>query len=599
MTAPWLGGFDVPRPQLVDIRGTGTPDLFVQEWPGQIIQFEREGDRWVWRSDRYMDLNVGEWFRFVDVDADGRIDLLTEMPQGYIRYWHNVGTRTAARFVAAGDTIRDVDGLAILADRQNILNAVDIDCNGKLDLFIGRVQGTVDRFEQDGTSPDGSPKFRLHTPNWEGIEILGPEATGGSAISRPISDTGLELSEDDTGHGTRDAGSSAQGPSRVPRLASRDSKRHGANTLTFADVSGRGVLDLFWGDFFEAGLLQIENSGSCQQPNLQNKPVEFPPARPVITSGYNAPTFGDVNGDGTIDLVMGVIGGAYGPARTSIDNLYLLLQAPKGNWTVKSKRMISQVDVGSDAVPVLADLRGTGTLDLLIGSKISPTDPSTGTITWFENTGTRTAPAFHERGVIPINGQFNYAPAVADLDGDGLPDLVIGSWRDKLQWFRNSGTRTNPKWTLADSELVVIPRGSNTVPAVADVDGDGLLDILIGTASGRLLLYRNTGTKTTPKFTLVTASFQDIKFGRRAAPVLFDMNGDGKPDLLIGNEAGELQLWRNVGKAPGEFRVELDTTFNLKSYANAAPAVGDLHGNGKPDILVGTGAGGVRWFEKR
>jgi len=359
MTAPWLGGFDVPRPQLVDIRGTGTPDLFVQEWPGQIIQFEREGDRWVWRSDRYMDLNVGEWFRFVDVDADGRIDLLTEMPQGYIRYWHNVGTRTAARFVAAGDTIRDVDGLAILADRQNILNAVDIDCNGKLDLFIGRVQGTVDRFEQDGTSPDGSPKFRLHTPNWEGIEILGPEATGGSAISRPISDTGLELSEDDTGHGTRDAGSSAQGPSRVPRLASRDSKRHGANTLTFADVSGRGVLDLFWGDFFEAGLLQIENSGSCQQPNLQNKPVEFPPARPVITSGYNAPTFGDVNGDGTIDLVMGVIGGAYGPARTSIDNLYLLLQAPKGNWTVKSKRMISQVDVGSDAVPVLADLRGT------------------------------------------------------------------------------------------------------------------------------------------------------------------------------------------------------------------------------------------------
>lgn len=41
MIAPWLGGFDVPRPQLVDLRGTGTPDLFVQEWPGQIIQFER------------------------------------------------------------------------------------------------------------------------------------------------------------------------------------------------------------------------------------------------------------------------------------------------------------------------------------------------------------------------------------------------------------------------------------------------------------------------------------------------------------------------------------------------------------------------------
>ena len=583
MIAPWLGGFDVPRPQLVDIRGTGHPDLLVQEWPGQIIDFERVGDSWVWRSDKYQDLDVGEWFRFVDIDGDGRIDLFAEMPQGYIRMYRNIGTTTAAKFVAVPDTIRDVDGLAILADRQNILNAVDIDCNGKLDLFIGRVQGTVDRFEQDGTSPSGAPRFRLHTPNWEGIEILGPEATQGSAISRPISDTGAR------GPGPRAPGTG---------LGVRGSTRHGANTLTFADVSGKGTLDLFWGDFFEAGLLQIENTGSCQQPFLQNKPVEFPPAHPVITSGYNAPTFGDINGDGTIDLIMGVIGGAYGPARTSIENLYQVTQAPKGTWTLNTKRVITQVDVGSDAMPVLADLRGTGTLDLLIGSKISPGNPGSGTITWFENVGTKTAPAFHERGVLPINGQFNYAPAVVDLDGDGLPDIVVGTWRDKLQWYRNVGTRAEPKWTLADSALITIPRGSNTAPTFADIDGDGLVDLIIGTASGRMLLYRNTGTRTSPAFTLVTASFQDIKFGRRAAPTLVDMDGDGKPDLLVGNEAGELQLWRNVGRGPGDFRVELDPTFVLKSYANAAPAVGDLHGNGKLDILVGTGAGGVRWFQK-
>ena len=74
----------------------------------------------------------------------------------------NIAPRPATepRFVPQGDTIRDVDGLPIPADRQNILNAVDIDCNGKIDLFIGRVQGTVDRFEQDGVSPDGSPRRR-------------------------------------------------------------------------------------------------------------------------------------------------------------------------------------------------------------------------------------------------------------------------------------------------------------------------------------------------------------------------------------------------------------------------------------------------------
>jgi hypothetical protein len=176
---------------------------------------------------------------------------------------------------------------------------------------------------------------------------------------------------------------------------------------------------------------------------------------------------------------------------------------------------------------------------------------------------------------------------------------VVGTWRDKLQWYRNTGTRGEPKWTLTDTALVTIPRGSNTIPAFGDMDGDGLLDLIIGTASGRMLLYRNSGTRNAPQFTLVTASFQDIKFGRRAVPALMDMNGDGKPDLLVGNEAGDLQLWRNVGKSPGEFRVELDSAFRLQSYANAAPAVGDLRGNGKLDILVGTGAGGVRWFEQR
>jgi hypothetical protein len=146
---------------------------------------------------------------------------------------------------------------------------------------------------------------------------------------------------------------------------------------------------------------------------------------------------------------------------------------------------------------------------------------------------------------------------------------------------------------------VTIPRGSNTAPAVADIDGDGLLDLLIGVASGRLLLYRNVGTKTAPRFALVTDHFQDIKFSRRSAPTLYDLDGDKRPDLVMGNESGELGLWRNTGTAAGEFRFELDSTFSVKSYPNASPAIGDLRGNGKPDILVGTGAGGMRWFQKK
>ena len=584
MPQAFLGGFDVPRPQLVDINGDGKPVLFLQERSDDLMEFEQHDGQWLLTTDHYQHLDVGEWFRFVDVDHDGKIDLLSELPAGYIRLWRNVGTKTAAKFVAVGDTIRDTDGLALIADRQNILNAVDIDCNGKLDLFLGRVQGTVDRYEEDATGPDGTPRFRLITQSWEGIEILGPESTMG------------------TPNGTiHDTSGSPGGPHASALMPHALSLRHGANTLTFADVSGKGANDLYWGDFFEPGLLLIENQGTCAQPDFQTRPVEFPVGHPVITSGYNAPTFGDVDGDGRPDLIMGVIGGAYSPNRTSIDNLYLLTQPAAGQWSLKTKRLIRTIDVGSEATPVLADLRGTGKLDLLIGSKMDPESESSGSVRWFENVGTAAAPSFRDRGPLPIHGEYNYSPAVADLDGSGLPSIVVGTWRDRLEWYRNAGTRAEPRWTLADSMFVVIPRGSNTVPTFGDIDGDGTLELVIGVASGKLLLYKNVGTRGAPKFQLVTDHLQDIhgediKFGRRSAPTLVDLDGDGKPDLLIGNEAGELGLWRNVGTKAGEFRFERDTSFALQSYPDAAPAAGKLHGD-HVDILVGTAAGGVRWFE--
>lgn len=575
LNAPFLGGFDVPRPQLIDINGDGKPELFVQERSGELMMFERMNNEWVWRTDKFQDLNVGEWYRFVDIDGDKLPDLFGEMLTGYIRAWRNAGTRTEPRFVPLGDTIRSADGQPIAADRQNILNAVDIDCNGKLDLFIGKVQGVVDRYEQDGKSPDGAPRFRLLEESWQGIEVLGPEATGGS------------LMRTDTASFEGDA----------PPVSTPSTRRHGANTLTFADINGHGILDLFWGDFFEEGLLRFENTGTCASPNLTGTPTRFPLGKPVLSSGYNAPTFGDVDGDGNIDLVVGVLGGAYEPGRTSIDNVYLVQQRPKDTWTITTKRLIPTIDVGAESAPTLADVNGDGLLDLIVGGKVSPKDGKTGTVTWFENVGSKTAPAFRERGVLSMRGDYNYAPAMADIDGDGLIDMIVGTWRDRLQWYRNTGTATSPAWSMKDTALVTITRGTNSTPTFGDLNDDGLLDLVIGEASGTINLYKNIGTKTSPKFDLVSDNFQNIKVGRRSAPTLVDFDGDGKLDMLIGNGDGDLQLWRGVGLA-SDIRFERDTTFNLRSYPDAIPAVGDLHGTGRLDLLIGTLGGGLRWFER-
>jgi hypothetical protein len=546
---------------MVDIDGDGDLDLFVQERSSALMLFENVNGRFVWRSDRFLDLHVGEWYRFVDLDADGRVDLLSESPTSYIRAWRNVGTKNAPSFRVAVDSLRDGDNAPIPADRQNILNIVDVDCNGRLDLFIGRVAGTVDRFEAvPGTEQDGVPRFALHTERFEGIEVLGP------VPGQPVQGRG---------------------------------SRHGANTLAFGDIDGDRDLDLFWGDYFEQGVLMFENrSSGCTSPAMRgNEPTRFPISAPVLTSGYNAPTLGDLDGNGFTDLLIGVIGGAYTPRTTSIDNLLLVSQRAAGDFTLTTRRLIRTLDVGSDAIPALADLDGDGDMDLLVGNRIDTVSDTAGTIDWFENTGSTRAPSLVHRGMLPMQREFHYAPTVADLDGDGLPDLLLGMWRDKVQFWRNTGSRAVPAYTLADSALIVLTRGSNSAPAFADLDGDGDLDLFVGEASGQLNFYRNVGSRVAPRFELVSDVFQNIDVGRRSTPTFADITGDGKPDLLLGSEDGGVQLWRNVSDSTG-VRFEQDSSFALPSGPYSSVAVADLDGDGDLDIVVGTTSGGLLYFEQ-
>lgn len=554
---PFLGGHDVPRPQLVDIDGDGDLDLFVQERSGQISYFENTSQGLTWRSDNWQGLDVGEWYRFVDLDGDGDYDMMGELRHSYVRAWRNDGSRTAPRMVAISDSLRDAAGKPIFADRQNILNLTDIDCNGRLDLFIGRVTGTIDRYEAEPTlGANGLLRFRFITDRWEGIEIIGAGAQPGM-------------------------------------MPTPTGSWHGANTMAFGDVDGDGDIDLLWGDFFEEGLLLIENTDRCPAFSLRSTPERFPTNDPVLTTGYNAPTIGDFDGDGRADVVMGVIGGAFNPTRSSIDNLYLIEQPAPDSFVVATPRLINTIDVGSESMPTLGDIDGDGDLDLLVGNRADPVINNTATITLFENTGDASSPVFSYRGDIGVHGTYHYAPAITDLDGDGKADLVVGTWNDTVQWWTNSGTPSAPHWQMADSALVVISRGSNSAPALADIDGDGDFDMVIGESSGQVNLYRNDGNATTARFVLVTDNYPEMDVGRRSAPAFADFDGDGKPDLLLGSESGAMHLWWNRSDTSG-IKFVVDSSFSMIADGLASPALGDLDGDGKLELISGSISGGLR-----
>src|SRR5690606_17439239 len=275
-------------------------------------------------------------------------------------------------------------------------------------------------------------------------------------------------------------------------------------------------------DFFEPGILLLENTGTCQSPAFRGQPQPFPLGAPLRTSGYNAPTLGDVTGNGLPDLLVGVLGGAFNPNTTSIDNLHLLEQVTPGRFEPRTSRFISMIDVGSESVPVLVDLDGDGDLDLLVSNKIAQDDPQNGDLTIFVNEGTATAPSFRHAGTMDVGPGYNPVPAFGDLDGDGHLDAIVGGWADRLAYYRNEGG-ASIELTLVDSVIAQLPRGRNATPALGDLDGDGDLDLLVGEASGTVNYFENTGTPLAPEFTHVTEEYAGIDAGRRAVPLLHDL----------------------------------------------------------------------------
>jgi len=189
-----------------------------------------------------------------------------------------------------------------------------------------------------------------------------------------------------------------------------------------------------------------------------------------------------------------------------------------------------------------------------------------------------------------------------DLDGDGLRDVLSGSWPGEIYWFRGSaggGFAAAETLKRYGTNLNV---GRASALAATDWDGDGDIDLLIGTIDGWVTLLDNQGTKSKYVFTkierLKAGSAQLKAVDGDAGPCAADWDGDGKLDLVLGSGEGSVTWCRNAGsgklEAP-QTLIAVASRQKLKDSFDKPTGIGmrtkvcvaDWNGDGKQDLIVG------------
>lgn len=164
--------------------------------------------------------------------------------------------------------------------------------------------------------------------------------------------------------------------------------------------------------------------------------------------------------------------------------------------------------------------------------------------------------------------------AAADLDGDGKMEIVFGCYRNDSSVYALNAENGSLLWKFNAAEAGV--EGCNdTAPIIYDVDGDGLLDVIIAASCNPRTFCLN-GADGSIKWVANTR-------GSDSPPTIADIDGDGKVEIIHGQFGGYvICLNGEDGSTAWEIAVDTD------SWIQTAPTIADVNNDGKLDFIVGT-----------
>ncbi|MBI3195561.1 MAG: T9SS type A sorting domain-containing protein [Ignavibacteriae bacterium] len=555
LAQPFTGGIDGPNHRFVDIDADGDLDLFVFDSDQSVDYYWNEGTPQA--PEFKMKLNeitlpqFTAWFYFADLNGDSKPDLLCDNGGNGISFYKNNGTIQEPDFVLEIHTMLDTSNSQILAGFLSVPSFTDLDGDNDFDFFTSDFNGNIIRYENIGTAT--TPAFWYADEQFQGIQILNDSCLNNGYVRSSVSN-----------------------------------ERHGGSLFAFGDVDGNKALELIMGDMNSSKLFFIKNHGTATQPDLFCTGDQILPTDAQLTTVYNQPNFVDIDNDRDLDLFVGtfVNMGQASPSNHSFWFFENQGDSLLPNLQLITKDFLTTLDVGKNAHPAFFDISSDGLPDLVLGTL-------NGQLYYFKNTGTNTEPAFRlEDSVFSgISGNFAYAPTFVDLNGDGRNDLVLGRFDGQVEFYYGFDSIMTIYNYRPDDSLMT---SQYAVPAFTDIDNDSDFDLFVGTSNGKIRLYRNNGSATQFIDTLITVSFQNIDVGENAKPVFADVDNDNDDDLFIGNADGKLFFYENDGT--GQFAERTDRYADMYLMKESAPAFVDVDSDGDLDLFVGTSKGGLHCY---